>query len=71
MTFVLVLKKKIMKILKDNENNNTVVIYLTEIFVFLVKQYLTVISQKFPLIIPHSWNICIQYLKLPDILIKD
>ena len=35
-----------MKILKDDENNNTAVIYLTEIFVLLVKQYLTVISQK-------------------------
>jgi hypothetical protein len=29
--------KKNMKILKDDENNNTVVIYLTEIFVLLVK----------------------------------
>jgi hypothetical protein len=43
-----------MKILKDDENNNTAVIYLTEIFVLLVKQYLTVISQKFPLIFPQS-----------------
>jgi len=34
-----------MKILKDDENNNTVVIYLTGNFC-IVKQYLTVISQK-------------------------
>jgi hypothetical protein len=43
-----------MKILKDHENNNTVVTNITEIFVLLVKEYLTVISQKFPLIFPQS-----------------
>jgi len=43
-----------MKILKDDENNDTVVINITEIFVSLVKEYLTVISQKFPLIFPQS-----------------
>jgi hypothetical protein len=37
--------KKIMKILKDDENNNTVVTNIMEIFVLLVKEYLTVISQ--------------------------
>jgi hypothetical protein len=36
--------------IKDDENNNTVVTNITEIFVFLVKEYLTVTSQKFPLI---------------------
>ena len=36
--------------IKDDENNNTVVSNITEIFVFLVKEYLTVTSQKFPLI---------------------
>jgi len=43
-----------MKMLKDDENNNTVVTNITEIFVLLVKEYLTVISQKFPLIFPQS-----------------
>ena len=43
-----------MKILKDDENNNTVVINITKFFVLLVKEYLTVISQKFPLIFPQS-----------------
>ena len=43
-----------MKILKNDENNNTVVIKITEIFVLLVKECLTVISQKFPLIFPQS-----------------
>jgi hypothetical protein len=36
--------------IKDDENDNTVVSNITEFFVFLVKQYLTVTSQKFPLI---------------------
>jgi hypothetical protein len=36
--------------IKDDENNNTVVCNITEIFVFLVKEYLTVTSLKFPLI---------------------
>ena len=40
--------------LKDDENNNTVVTNITEIFVLLVKEYLTVISQKLPLIFPQS-----------------
>ena len=30
--------------IKDDENNYTVVTYITEIFVFLVKEYLTVMS---------------------------
>jgi hypothetical protein len=30
--------------IKDDENNNTVVSNITEIFVFLVKEYLTVMS---------------------------
>ena len=46
-----------MKILKDDVNNNTVVINITEFFVLLAKEYLTVISQKFPLIFPPSSNI--------------
>ncbi len=36
--------------IKDDENNNTVVTKITEFFVFLVKEYLTVTSLKFPLI---------------------
>jgi len=36
--------------IKDDENNNTVVSNITEIFVFLVKDYLTVTSLKILLI---------------------
>ena len=43
-----------MKILKEDENNNTAVTKIMEIFVLLVRQYLAVISQKFPLIFPQS-----------------
>jgi hypothetical protein len=43
-------QKKNHENIKDGENNNTVVTNITEIFVFLVKEYLTVTSQKFPLI---------------------
>jgi len=43
-------QKKNHENIKDNENNNTVVSNITEIFVFLVKEYLTVIPLKFPLI---------------------
>ena len=37
-------QKKNHENIKDNENNNTVVSNITEIFVFLVKEYLTVMS---------------------------
>jgi len=43
-------RKKNNENIKDDENNNTVVCNITEIFVFLVKEYLTVTSLKFPLI---------------------
>jgi hypothetical protein len=43
-------QKKKHENIEDDENNNTVVSNETEIFVFLVKEYLTVTAQKFPLI---------------------
>ena len=43
-------QKKKHENIKGDENSNTVVTNITEIFVFLVKEYLTVTSQKFPLI---------------------
>jgi len=47
-------RKKNNENIKDDENNNTVVTNITEIFVFLVKEYLTVTSLKFPLIFPQT-----------------
>ena len=47
-----------MKILKDDENNNTVVIDITEIFVLLVKEYLTVkISVSFSSVLKYTYLI--------------
>ncbi len=43
--------KKSNENIKDDENDNTVVCNITEIFVFLVKEYLTVTSLKFSVII--------------------
>jgi hypothetical protein len=43
-------RKKNNENIKDDENHNTVVSNITEIFVFLVKDYLTVTSLKILLI---------------------